>query len=174
MKKIITILLFVTLPFMAAAESLSKIGVVDISKVLENFPTDSSAFRKLDLLKLEYDDKLPEYLRNLQDIEQRLLDVQEEGSEYQIASLEREVEDYKNFIRTWRDTMIKRINTARENLADGSPIIIDVMKAIEWVAINEGFTLVFDAAERNIIWWSMEVDITEMVIERLRVLARTE
>jgi Skp family chaperone for outer membrane proteins len=46
-------------------------------------------------------------------------------------------------------------------------------KAIEYVAINEGYTIVLDAsAITTIIWWSLEIDITDLVIERLKEMAR--
>ena len=43
---------------------------------------------------------------------------------------------------------------------------------IEFIAVDEGYTLVVDSSDLNIIWYSTEIDITDLVIQRLRALAR--
>ena len=154
------------------SEQLSKIGVVDFSKVVENFPSGSAAFRKLNLLRTEYEERIQQYQIDLNDKELRLLDAKEQGDELVIARLQREVEDFKAFIRKWNETKLKEIDLARNELLEGAEIVGDILKAIEFIAVNEGYTIVFDVSDKDIVWHSMEIDITDLVIRRLRALAR--
>ena len=153
-------------------EQLSKIGIVDFSKVVENFPSGSAAFRKLDLLKTEYEERIQQYQMDLNEKELSLLDAKERGTDLEIARLQREVEDFKAFIRKWNETKSKEIDLARSELLEGAEIVRDILKAIEFIAVNEGYTIVFDVSDKDIVWHSMEIDITDLFIRRLRALAR--
>ena len=153
-------------------EQLSKIGIIDFSRVVENFPSGSAAFRKLDLLKNEYESRIQQYKIDLNEKELRLLDAKETGDDLEIARMQREVEDFKAFIRKWNETKLKEINLVRGELLEGAEIVQDILKAIEFIAVNEGYAIVFDVSDKDIVWHSMEIDMTELVIRRLRALAR--
>ena len=86
--------------------------------------------------------------------------------------MQREVEDFKAFIRKWNETKLKEIDLARSELLEGAEIVRDILKAIEFISVNEGYTIVFDVSDNDIVWHSMEIDITDLVIRRLRALAR--
>lgn len=171
-QKSILAIFFVCVSSFSWAEQLSKIGIVDFSRVVENFPSGSAAFRKYDLLKSEYEERIQQYQLDLNEKELQLLDAKERGTDLEIARLQREVEDFKAFIRKWNETKLKEIDLARNELLEGAEIVQDILKAIEFIAVNEGYTIVFDVTDKDIVWHSMEIDITDLVIRRLRALAR--
>ena len=156
----------------ATAEQLSKIAVVDFQKIVDNFPSGSPAFNKLQLLKDTYEEKRLEYLAELNDKEQQLLEARERASNLVIANLEREISDFKIFIRQWQEIKIKEIEIVQNDFLQGRDIALDILEAIEFIAINEGYTIVLDANDVSVIWLSQEIDITDMVIHRLRLRAR--
>lgn len=153
-------------------EPLSKIGVVDFQEVIDNFPSGSPAFSRLQILKDAYEEKRLEYLAELNEKELDLLDAQKREDELEIARLEREIADFKTFIRQWQEIKIEEIEIVQNELLKGGDIALDMLKAIEYVAINEGYTLVLDANDISVIWWSQEVDITDLVVSRLKAMAR--
>ena len=156
----------------ASAEQLSKIAVVDFQKIVDNFPTGSPAFSKLQLLKDSYEEKRLEYLTELNDKEQKLLAAKDRESALSIANLEREIADFRIFIRQWQEIKIKEIEIVQNDFLQGHDIALDILQAIEYIAINEGYTIVLDANDISVIWLSPEIDITDLIIHRLRIRAR--
>jgi len=154
------------------ADQLSRIGVVDFQEVIDNFPSGSPAFSKLQILKDSYDEKRLEYLSELNDKELELLEAKKRSSELEIARLEREITDFKTFIKQWQEIKIEEIEIVQNEFLRGGDIALDMLRAIEFVAINEGYTMVLDANDISVIWWSQEIDITDLVINRLKAMAR--
>ena len=157
---------------LAQAEQLSKIAVVDFQKIVDNFPSGSQAFSKLQLLKDSYEVKRLDYLTELNDKEQKLLEAKERESDLVIANLERDIADFRIFIRQWQEIKIKEIEIVQNDFLRGHDIAMDILQAIEYIAINEGYTIVLDANDISVIWLSQEIDITNLVINRLRIRAR--
>lgn len=166
------LLLAVLLAVAVSGEQLSKIGIVVFSKVVENFPSGSPAFSKLQNLKETFETQRQDYLAELNRKELELLELKDGGNQIQIANLEREIETFKVFINDWQGIKLKQLEIAQEEFLQGEDIATDIYKAIEFIAINEGYTLILDESDQNIIWYSPEIDITDLVINRLRVLAR--
>ena len=104
---ILSICALLAISGVATAEQLSKIAVIDFQKIVDNFPSGSPAFSKLQLLKDSYEEKRLEYLTELNDKEQELLVARERGNNIQIANLEREITDFKIFIRQWQEIKMK-------------------------------------------------------------------
>ena len=156
-----------------SSDQLSKIAVVDFQEIADNFPRSTPAYNKLLLLKSDYDVDLEGYRVELNNRKQELLEAKEEGNDLRIAEFERNVASYEAFIREWQEIKIEEIVIAQNEFLQGTDIALDILKAIEYVAINEGYTLVLDAnATTTVIWWSEEIDITDLVIQRLRIMAR--
>ena len=174
MKKGINLLagLILLVSGIASGEQLSKIAVVDFQKIVDNFPSGSPAFSKLKLLKDSYEEKRLEYLTELNEKEQQLLSARDNASELTIANLEREITDFRIFIRQWQEIKIREIEIVQNDFLQGHDIALDILQAIEYIAINEGYTIVLDANDISVIWLSQEIDITELVIHRLRIRAR--
>ena len=165
-------LLFVFAAGFAYSEQLSKIAVVDFQEIIDNFPSGSPAYSKLQVLKNAYEEKRQEYLQELNDKELKLLDAKDAGNELGIARLEKEIADFKTFIRQWQEIKTKEIEIVQNDFLRGRDIATDILKAIEYVAINEGYTIVLDANATSVIWLSQEIDITDLVVERLKAMAR--
>jgi outer membrane protein len=169
--------LFCTVFFLCIAgfsfpDQLSKIAVVDFQEVIDNFPNGSPAFSRLQILKDAYEEKRLKYLAELNDKELELLDAKKRENELEIARLEREITDFKTFIKQWQEIKIEEIQIVQKEFLQGGEIALDMLRAIEFVAINEGYTLVMDANDISVIWWSPEIDITDLVINRLKAMAR--
>jgi Skp family chaperone for outer membrane proteins len=174
MKKGIVLLasLLLLVSAIASGEQLSKIAVVDFQKIVDNFPSGSPAFSKLKLLKDSYEEKRLEYLTELNDKEQTLLEARDKDSALVIANLEREITDFRIFIRQWQEIKIREIEIVQNDFLQGHDIALDILQSIEYIAINEGYTIVLDANDISVIWLSQEIDITDLVIHRLRIRAR--
>ena len=63
--------------------------------------------------------------------------------------------------------MTNKINRLRENLQASSSLSAEILQAIEYVAEEEGYAVIYKAQDPNILFFSKDVDITELVIRRL-------
>ena len=169
----VLLILFLFLSSAAAfSQRLSTIAVVDFQEIVDNFPSGSPAFSRLQILKNSYEESRIAYLEQLNNKELALLETKERGGPLEIAQLEREIADFKTFIRQWQEIKIKEIQIVQNDILRGRDIALDMLKAIEYIAINEGYTIVLDANAISVIWLSPEIDITELVINRLKAMAR--
>jgi outer membrane protein len=64
--------------------------------------------------------------------------------------------------------MTERIESKKNTLLTSSDFSREIIKAVEYVAENEGFSIVFRKKDPNILYYNYEVDITEKVLEYLR------
>ncbi len=156
------------------AEPLSKIAVVYLGTVLENFPEDARVFRRIEELTDTYETRMEEYSIELDDIELELLAAKENGDEIEVARLETTRADFIENRRTYHEIINRQIKRAYDDIDQMEGIAEEIMEAIRFVAINEGYSLVLDAEDPRLYYFSKEIDITDMVISRLRAVAFRE
>ena len=164
----ITFVVFLVLCATAYGEPPSKIAVVDISKVLESFPEESRVFRTIERLRETYEERMAEYTQQLDDIELAIIDAKNDEDDLEVSKLEDKKKDVQDDRRTFHDIQTRRIQNAYKELSEGEGIVEEVFKAIEYIAINEGFSIVLESTDSRIWWFSKEIDITDLVIDRLR------
>jgi len=155
----------------AVAESLSKIAVIDIERVFESFPEQSTVFRRIDDMRNDYDEWMAERDQQLDEVELAIIDAKEAGDEVEVARLETMKTDILENRRTYHEIMTRRIQEAYQEIAEGEGIVQEILRAIEFVSIDEGYSAVLDAGDSRLWWYSKEIDITDMVISRLRAMS---
>lgn len=169
---LLTALFFVCIASLLSAEPLSKIAVLDIDRVFENYPEESRVFRQIDELRETYDERMEEYAARLDELELAIIDATEAGEELEVERLELERDDFRENRKTYHEIMTRQMETAYEQIAEREGILNDILKAIEYVSIDQGVSAVLEADDSRLWWYSQEIDITDLVINRLRAIAR--
>ena len=136
------IILCISLTAVLQAEQLSKIAVIDFSKLIENFPSKSRAFEKLNLLRQEYDEKTDEYLIFLNSLEISLINAKERDNDLQVANIEREITAYRAFINEYQRIKLKEIEIQQSEFLKGKEVAEDIYQAINYISINEQLLLI--------------------------------
>ena len=167
-------LALIVVPLALSAETLSKIAVVDWAQIIENFPGGSPALRRIENLQAEYEGKIEGYIGTLRQKELALREAETDDNETGILRAREELDRYQEFIKTYHEFMTAKMNREIETVKKGSVVADMIYEAISHVGINEGYSMIFDAAERGLLWFSNEVDLTDEVIEYLQELARRE
>ena len=165
--RIIVALSFVT----AIGMAQTKLAYVDSQVILRELPEAQKAQKELDDLFKGWQDELEKMGKDLQqgledyqkkkDLmkpeardaeEKRLTDIQQKAREYQAQKFDPRTGD--------------AVSTREKKLA---PIREKVLKAIEAVAKEDGFTFVFDKAGDNLLLFAdAKFDLTYKVIDRLK------
>jgi len=166
-----TLLLFICItlagvPFLAA-EQLSKIGVIDLSRIASQYFKESRAYRELEEMIIKYEDEKNRILEEISTLEERKLDAENAGEDTLAMRLENEIFNKKEYLKEYNRIKYNQIKSKREKLAESQTFITEIMKEIDYIAESEGFSLILKASDPNLAWWSSEVDVTDLVIDRL-------
>jgi outer membrane protein len=172
MKKYI-LLLFILILFPPAlrSEQLTKIGVIDLSAIVSNYFKESKAWRELEEMTRKYEEEKELILEEIEQLENKKIDALNEDEDEKALELDEEIFQKKEYLKEYTRIKYNQIQKKRESLIESPTFLSEVLNVISYVAENEGYTMVFQAKDPDLMWWSQEVDITEKVLERLRKIS---
>jgi outer membrane protein len=91
--------------------------------------------------------------------------LSEEKKAERRLEFQRKMDEYKKFMEeTFGDNGL----AARRNKELTQPIVEKINKLIEQIAKEQGLTMVFDVANANIVYADKTLDLTELVLTKLR------
>jgi outer membrane protein len=153
----------------AGAQTIFTVGVIDIQRVYTNFLQDSQGVRELEALRSEIEQELTERAEEIQRLESELVEAREEDNRREVLRLQNELELLRENYDEYRRIQQDRLERRRRQLTQGDrQFLADLQRAVEFVAVGRGYTLIMNMDEQGLIWWSPEVDITDDVLARLR------
>jgi outer membrane protein len=167
-KTLIALLLLLLLAVSAGAAKLTMVGVVDLTKIVSDYFQESTAWREIDQLVQRTEETIKELRDELGVLEQRKLEAMEEDNRRLSLQLEEEIRQKQEYLKEYNRIMTERIESKKNTLLTSSDFSREIIKAVEYVAENEGFSIVFRKKDPNILYYNYEVDITEKVLEYLR------
>jgi len=150
------------------AAQLTQIGVINISRIISSYFEASYALREINDMQSKFDTEKQKILNNIQDLEQQKLDAQNSGDNQKALQLDNEIFKQKNYLQEFIRIKTNQINQKRNSLLQSPNFLSDLVKAIAYVAENEGYSIVLRSDDPSIMYWNKEVDITDKVIERLK------
>jgi outer membrane protein len=154
--------------FSIATAQVTKAAFVDSEKILGELPEAQKASTELNALVKGWQDS----------VASMQADLQKQFEEYQkqasvMAQLKKDAEEkrLKDLDTRMREFAAQKLDTrtgeaAQEREKRLAPIREKVLRAIETVAKEDGFTFVFDRA--NVLYADVKVDLTYKVIDRLK------
>jgi outer membrane protein len=168
MRKLLTaaVLLF-AMSAVWSQQEITRIGLVDTTKIYSVYYEDSKALRDLK----QFQDSVREESTAIQDeitaLQSRRLDAERQGRNAEAIRLEGEILAKENFLREYQ--RVKRLEWERllSKTEKESAFLAEVADAIAFVAISEGFTIVMDLDNSMFMYYSVEADMTDKVLEHL-------
>lgn len=152
----------------AVSEPLSKIGIVNISQIVQAYYAESKAWREIEEETRVYEEYIAEKMALLNTYRERKLAAENAGDAATALRMDSEIFKLQEHIQEYRTIKYNQIKAKRDRLLQSPDFAAELRKAINYVAENEGFTLIFNSDDRDIMWWSTEVNITEKVLAYLR------
>jgi len=167
-KRYIVCAIFLLIPgLFIFSEQLSKIGIIDLSKIASQYFKESRAYRELETMIEKYEDEKNRILEDISQLETRKIDAENEGNDILSLRLENEIYNKKEYLKEYNLIKYTQIKNKREKLSESEEFIKDIMREIDYIAESEGYSVIMKSSDPNIIWWNSEVDITDLVLERL-------
>ena len=132
-----------------AQQHITNFGVVDTTKVYEQFFRNSSAVKS-------YEEKRAAF--------------QEEdlGMDADVKRYQDSIKIKSSSLKTYTQQKNTELNNIKNNLSNNNEFYKNLNRTIKKVAENEGLSMVINLQQSNsILWYSPAVDITDKVIESL-------
>ncbi len=147
--------------------SITTVAVIDIKVIYAAFPSEARGYNSLIVLKEQYQQEIDEQIERLNIIKQRRKNALENGLYDEAADYETQITNLSNYINVLSDR--RQDELIRLSKLPISKSFLDrLQKAIEFVAQENGFTVVLNAGTEGLQWWAPVVDISEKVIEKLQ------
>ena len=167
MKRILIPIFACLMLLSASGEIVSRAGVVDLSKIFSQYFRESVSFRKIEELQQEYEEERQRIINQIDLLKEEKLSAQSDGNDSMVLRLDRQIDEKQVYLKDYHSVMTNRINRLRESLQASSSLSAEILQAIEYVAEEEGYAIIYKAQDPNILFFSRDVDITDLVIQRL-------
>ena len=161
-------IVFFTTAFLAHAEQLTTVAVLDVNRVYSSFLRDSQAVRNLEKAAENARAEIQEHEQELNELRDRKLGAAEAGNDRLALQLDDQIQEKQLFIEELRRVRSAQLERRQRDLLGSDDFLNEIQQAVRMVAESHGYTVVLNAADPHLQWWATEVDITDRVIERLR------
>ena len=174
-KKMVIAVLIAAIVVPASAISLLaqdvKIGYIDSIKIFAEYSETQEAER---LYRLEVDQWTAQKQRMEQEIvrlrdelQAQSLMLSEEKKAEKKLELDRKMAEYEQFMaETFGDDGL----AAKRNKELTQPIVEKINRILEDLGKEQGYTMIFDVANANVVYADKTLDLTEMVLTKLNEL----
>lgn len=170
MKRLI-ISIFIVAGFMLTmplgAEQITKVAILDYTRILSAFYADSSEARRIEEMKTVFAEEVRRLQVEIQDLEERKLEAENRGNSRDALDLDSRIQDKKQYYQEYVRVRGNQIQQSSVNLGSSSELAREILREIQYVAESNGFSIVLKRSDPNLLWWSYEVDITDLVLQRL-------
>ena len=167
MKKILIMVFLALTPLILIAEQITKVAVLDYSRILEAFYSDSLATRKIGEMKKNFAAEVQSLQEEIQSLEESKLEAENNGDSREVLNLSASIRERKQYYQEFVRIRGNQIQQATANLSTSSALAQEILQEIEYVAETHGFSIVFKRSDPNLLWWGYETDITDLVLKRL-------
>ena len=151
-----------------AQEFQLKIGYIDSQRIFAEFRETQEAERlykkEVEQWKAEAAVKEQEIAKLREELQAQSLMLSEEKQKDKKLELDRKLEEYQRFVS---ETFGEEGIAARRNRELTQPIVERINKILERLSEQDGYGLVFDVANANIVYAKKEFDLTDRVLEEL-------
>ena len=168
MKKKLTLCLvlgLLALPLFS--EAITKVAVLDYSRILSAFYQDSRAVRELEEMKSQFQEEIDRIQGEISILEERKLNAENNGDNARALELDNQIFEKKKFLRDYVRVKNGQLTELNKNLSQNNTLVKEIIEEVEYVAESGGYSIVIKKSDPNLLWWNYEVDITEQVLQRL-------
>ncbi len=166
----LTLLMFSTISLLAQEV---KIGYIDSIKIFAEYKETQEAEvaykKEVDAWKNQAAAMEQEIVRLQDELKAQSLMLSEEKQKEKKLELDQKMQDYQVFMQeTFGDDGL----AAKRNKELTQPIVDKINGILERLGEEEGFTIIFDVANANVVWARKDIDLTDRVIEELNAMGQ--
>ncbi len=163
----VAVLLLLGAAALHAEQEITKIGVVDTSRIYSVYFQDSKAVRDLAAFKqsiLEESGRLNDEITGLQAAK---VNAERDGRKDESLRLESQILEKENFLREYQRVKNLEFRSRQSKVEVESSFLGELADAIAYVAVSEGFSMIMEKQNPIFLYFTPESDITEKVLQHL-------
>jgi len=172
MKSILRISIFLALAIPSLLMGQAKIGYVTTDAIMKQLPDAQDAQKQLDQIVVDWQGELnklqQDWQKKFDDYEKRKLIMTEQrrvDAEKEMRDLDQKIAEYRNKKFGQNGDLFMKQNELMKPVQDR------VFKAIQDVALEDGFDYVFDkSGEILLMYANVKYDLTQKVLAKLTIL----
>ncbi|MCL2213958.1 MAG: OmpH family outer membrane protein [Treponema sp.] len=172
-KRIVILLLLIFCAGFAFGQQISRIAIVDLQRVNNEFYRESAAVRQFNerTARVQVDiEKMQNEIREL--IARRDIAVSL-NNQAEANRLEIEINRSREYFGSYYQARIAELERERVYLMQSDTFLNQIYDEIRYIAESEGFTHVFDINQTpGLLWFSPGFDITDRLLQSLRTRIR--
>lgn len=150
------------------ATQITKVGVIDRTRILQTFYKESQATRELEELKKNTQNELIRLAEEIKMYEERKLAAENRGDETEALRLDNVIFSKNQYMQDFYRTKNNQLTEKQKNLTQDIEFAKELVSVIDFIAQSQGMSIVVDKTTPGLWYYSPEVDITDMVLEHLQ------
>ncbi|MDR2965434.1 MAG: OmpH family outer membrane protein [Treponema sp.] len=165
------ILLFLSVLLITAVhgQHLTRVCVVDLPRVYQEFFRESRAVREFEDRSNRVQTEVNRRQNSINELKVRLEEARESNNTSQVNRLEVQINNQTESLREYFQAQTAILENQRRNLMVSGSFLTQVNDEIRFIAESEGFSIVMDIkANNSIVWYNPTIDITDKLIQSLR------
>ena len=144
-----------------AGDSNTKIGFVDLQKVVQSTSTGKAAKESLEKefnkIKKEIDQKEADLTKMKEDLDKK-------KSAYSEAVFNRKMSEFQQEVMKHQEMLAKNNNEIRKKERDlTQPVIDSILQIVEKKAKDENYSVIFE--KQTVLWAKTDLEITDQIVE---------
>ncbi len=168
MRKYFLLIIFLLSGPLLYSQQIVKIGVLDYSKVISSLSGDSRALQEIDRLVKNYEEGLDTIKKEIVSLDEKKLYYANQGDDFSVLKMDEQIAKKREYMNEYSRVRLQNIEERKKKIMVSPEFLVQVLREIEYVAESEGYSMIFNSKDQNLIWWSQSVDITDLVIKRLK------
>ncbi len=154
--------------FEAAAQQITKFGVVDTAKVYSAYFRNSAPIRNYEKKKAEFQEEINKRTEELKTLKQKKLEYEKNGNESQALRVEAEITKKTDYLTEYTNAKNVELESMQKSLESSDEFYKKLYSTLGTIAESGGYSMILSLqASNSILWYSNSVDITEQVIQKL-------
>lgn len=165
-------LAFALAAFGLGAQQITRIGVVDLGKIIMSYSKDSAALRDFELKKSQIQSEIDRGAGEIKLLQSQRVEAEKAGDRTALLRIEGELGRKTEYLREYIKVKQEELDRDAANLGSSNQFVQSVYRQIQLVAESEGYSLVLnlksaDSVTSAVMWYSPMIDITDKVIQAL-------
>jgi outer membrane protein len=152
----------------AGAQQLTRFAAVDLEKVTLAFFKDSKAYRDFEEQSTLVQKEIDRLNAEIQGLRNSQAAAESRGDREQALRLGTEIYNKSEYLREYYRAKTAELEDQKNKLVQSDAFWKQINNEIRYIAESEGYTMVLNAKDDSILWYSASVDITDKLIQNLR------
>jgi outer membrane protein len=153
-------------------QQITRFALVDLPKVYTTIFRESKAVRDFEAKSARVQSDIDRLTREIQDLRSKYADAIMANNEMEALRLENLIYRRSEYLKEFYQIRTAELDNERSKLMQSGSFLEQVYDEIRYIAESEGYTMVLNKNDTNIVWFSPTVDITDKLIRNLQTRNR--